>query len=186
MNWLRNKFGDKLPARPQSWSDVVRNMNRNLLILTSVLALFISCATKSDSLEITGTWVLNNLENKSINIYGVEDDIMNQAKLKFRADNLVEINNPDQKITWTLDYKIVRDTVVQLIVNYTSFITDTTTMVFIGTDELMPGYRVKKLTQDSLVLITRYKKAWLELPEPNEFGTKPDLLEEHEIILMRE
>ena len=27
MNWLRNKFGDKLPARPQSWSDVGSNGN---------------------------------------------------------------------------------------------------------------------------------------------------------------
>lgn len=28
MNWLRNKFGDKLPARPQSWSDVMRHPKR--------------------------------------------------------------------------------------------------------------------------------------------------------------
>ena len=36
MNWLRNKFGDKLPARPQSWSDVSGNRPHPTIIIFSL------------------------------------------------------------------------------------------------------------------------------------------------------
>ena len=56
MNWLRNKFGDKLPARPQSWSDVMCNCQATFFVQLEGLNSVSSYRTYSP-------WLVTKLNN---------------------------------------------------------------------------------------------------------------------------
>ena len=78
MNWLRNKFGDKLPARPQSWSDVSTHFmtTKTTYILTILILTYglISCGQNTASQE-----PIKNKSNFSISIttYNHAEQIFN-------------------------------------------------------------------------------------------------------------
>jgi len=160
-------------------------MIRNVLITLSFLTFILSCGTKQDSSEILGTWIFKYSENEPLNIYGIADDLPYQTVFNFKIDSTVVVKSPKSEETWTLEYKVIQDTAIQYFVDYEALTADSTSMVFIGKKDFMPGYRIKRQSKDSLILVSRYRKAMLELPEPNQFGTNTDMLKDYKIMLVR-
>lgn len=160
-------------------------MARNFFISVLFLPLFLSYVAKQDSSEIIGTWILKYSESNPLNIYGIADDLPDQTVFNFKADNIIVVESPKSKTVWTIDYKLARDTVATLRMDSDTVASDAKSVLFMGKDEFMPGYIIKQHSKDSLVLIAYYKKAMLELPRPNQFGTNTEQFKEYEIVMTR-
>lgn len=132
-----------------------------------VLFFLLSCQMDNQSIYLFGKWTLEKSEIEQLNIYGINETIPIKSTFEFEKDSMVIIENIVNKKKWTLSFKMT--------------VQDDT----IGKDNFFPGYRIKKLSADSLILVSKYRKEWTELPKPNEFGENLTLFEPYELLLTK-
>lgn len=139
-----------------------------VFILTTALVAT-SCLESQES-SLIGTWTITDSERKPLNFYGIDEDLAIESLITFRADSTVVFTSSESDNTWTMSYNLTQDT---------------SKIIYIGNNELMIGYRIKKIEGDKIELLTKYKKSWHELPRPNDFGSNSDFHDDYQISIVK-
>jgi hypothetical protein len=162
-------------------------MKMRIIMFLTILTSLLACQVDTDSLRVKGNWKLSRSDMSPLNFYGVNFDIEQNAKLSFEENGIIQVESLLIDSIATIEYRIVKDTIIEYFSYYNEIKTDTTSIIYIGKkNDLKFGYRIKLLTLDSMILVSKFRKELLVLPEPNEFGTSPEFFEYYEILLTKE
>lgn len=153
----------------------------------SIVFILFSCQVNNHIPNEKGTWTLSQYETETLNIHGIEEELAIGTSFIFEDSGFVRIKNPSEDTYSTVNYQIHQDTIIPRFVDFSRYYLDTLTIIYIGKEELKYGYIVEKMTVDTMILISKYKKPSMQLPEPNKFGQDMDTnwLKEYKIILTK-